>query len=80
MKYSLKCYYGMTVEEWETLFSSQKGACGICEKAVPLCVDHCHETGKIRGLLCRKCNSALGMLDDSICLARKAVLYLEKAL
>lgn len=76
-KYSLRHHYGMTLAEWDALFSKQRGACSICRRPRPLCVDHCHSSGKIRGLLCRKCNSALGMLDDSIELVRRAVKYLR---
>lgn len=73
--------YGMTLDEWKRLLLEQKGVCAICGKlGKPFCVDHCHRTGKIRGLLCRKCNTAIGQLNDSLELARLAVSYLEKNL
>ena len=71
--------YGIEVEEYEALKKQQEGKCGICETAKRvLFVDHCHDTSKIRGLLCQNCNTGIGMLQDSIKVLRKAVQYLEK--
>jgi len=77
--------YGMTVEEYDDLLARQDGHCGICEavdagadhKRLP--VDHDHATGRVRGLLCHRCNRALGLLGDDIDLLRKAIKYLEGA-
>lgn len=73
--------YGLTKEEYETLFDKQKGLCFICKKECSsgqnLSVDHCHKTGKVRGLLCKKCNTALGMLEDNIEYFQTAILYLK---
>jgi len=63
--YALRCAYNMTLEEWNAMVKKQKGKCAICkEKPVRksmtgpgLCVDHNHKTGKVRGLLCTRCNS-----------------------
>src|SRR5208282_6773282 len=62
----LKHYFGMTHEEYNKIFNLQQGKCKIC--GIPqnklnenLCVDHCHKSNKIRGLLCRKCNAGLGI-------------------
>lgn len=53
--------------------------CEICARADEvLCADHCHVTGKFRGWLCRKCNTALGMLGDSAIYAARALEYLSK--
>jgi Recombination endonuclease VII len=54
--------YGISREEYAALLARQGGVCAICGKPAEktLCVDHCHSTGKIRGLLCRKCNFGLG--------------------
>ena len=62
--------YGITLEQYKTLFVSQNNVCKICKhperskRYVYLCVDHCHKTGRIRGLLCNRCNRAIGLLDD----------------
>jgi hypothetical protein len=74
---------GMTVERYEAMLVKQDGGCSICKKTVNkngtrLCVDHDHETGLIRGLLCHDCNTSLGKLDDSLDLLYKAVEYLEE--
>ena len=73
--------YGLSKEEYEIMFNKQDGLCLICKKQCSsgqnLSVDHCHKTGKIRGLLCKKCNSALGMLDDNIKYFQAAILYLK---
>jgi hypothetical protein len=74
-----KYYYGMSQEDYDRLVARQGGACAICGKrpAKALCVDHCHATGKIRGLLCRKCNLGIGHLDDSPSVMRAAIAYLS---
>ncbi len=73
--------YGLTEEQLIALEDSHQGLCGICNRPCPannnLSIDHCHETGKVRGLLCRRCNSGLGMFDDSPEFLRLAALYLE---
>ena len=51
--------------------------CWICGSTGRLCIDHCHESGKARGLLCTKCNSAIGMFDDDIERMKRAMQYLE---
>lgn len=65
-KNSLK-KYGLTLEDYENLFNSQDGRCAICymkQENELLCVDHCHRTSRVRGLLCRQCNRALGLFRD----------------
>jgi hypothetical protein len=49
----------------------------ICGATKHICIDHCHETGAVRGLLCRSCNLGLGMLGDNLIGLRFAVKYLE---
>lgn len=72
--------YGVSPEAFQLMLLLQKSACGICkepflEKAPH--VDHCHKTGEVRGLLCRRCNVALGLFKDSPELLRGALEYLE---
>lgn len=67
-KAKLKKYYGISLDEYDKMLANQNGVCAVCSKEHtrrPLNVDHCHSTGKIRGLLCDKCNMALGLLEDS---------------
>lgn len=82
----LKYTFGMTVEQYDAMVLIQKNTCAICGKpevsatrrtSSRLTVDHDHRTGKIRALLCRKCNSMLGMADDNPVRLRKAAVYLE---
>lgn len=75
-KSDLKRRYGITVERYDELLAAQGGACAICKKThtrhgsrgtpIPLVVDHCHETGAIRGLLCHTCNRGIGYLGDTL--------------
>lgn len=63
----IKYRYGITREEWETRFEAQNGTCAICDQPCStghrLVVDHNHETGQVRGLLCKACNFQLGVLE-----------------
>lgn len=73
--------YGITTAEHATILERQGGRCAICAKAQKerLVVDHCHNSKKVRGLLCKRCNSGLGFLGDSIDGLRAAAAYLERA-
>jgi hypothetical protein len=73
--------YGLTIKKYEALVEKADGKCAICQK-IPkqsLSVDHCHKTGRVRGLLCRRCNSAIGFLEDNINLVSSALGYLKWA-
>jgi hypothetical protein len=70
--------YGLTPEDVEEMLAAQGGLCAICEEAEAVHVDHCHDTGRIRGLLCFRCNAALGQFDDVPSRLRKAAEYLER--
>lgn len=78
--------YGITIEEYERLLKEQNGLCKICKqpesqimrgKQKSLAVDHNHETGEIRGLLCGKCNSGIGMFRENTLLLSEAIKYLN---
>lgn len=86
LRFRLKHGFGMTVEQYRALGESQDWQCWICGCPPPtkgryrrLSVDHSHITGNVRGLLCVKCNSALGLLGDSVIRLEKAVEYLNKS-
>ena len=83
--------YGITKKEYDTLFKKQKGVCKICNKEensytrrgnkiTKLFVDHNHNTGKVRGLLCSDCNKGLGNFKDNINSLKKTINYLRKNL
>ena len=84
----LKNLYGLTKNQLDFMHEQQEGVCAICDTPLSLIsgktkkgkahVDHCHKTGKVRGLLCTKCNTLLGMADDNIATLKKAISYLEK--
>lgn len=72
--------FGLTPETYEELQQKQNGVCAICEKQETnkrLAVDHCHNKGYIRGLLCAKCNQALGLFSDDTKILNKAIEYLS---
>ncbi len=72
--------YGLTTEQWYAMLSAQGGTCAICgqpPKRKQLCVDHCHETGRIRSLLCHSCNGGLGYFKDKPELLARAIAYLD---
>ena len=71
--------YGISPEQYADLMRGHEGACAICLKQVSLMVDHDHETGQVRGLLCRKCNLALGYLEDNMERINRAFTYLERS-
>ncbi|MGW4225581.1 endonuclease VII domain-containing protein [Streptomyces bauhiniae] len=73
----LKRQYGITEAERDAMIASQRGLCVICLDAPAVHVDHCHKTGRVRGVLCFNCNSGLGLLRDDPDTARRAAAYLE---
>lgn len=77
----LRSQYRLSISEFETMLSEQGGGCAICgDRSRPFCVDHCHRLGMVRGVLCRRCNTGIGMLQDSATLVLKAHEYLKKHL
>ncbi|MEU5538246.1 endonuclease VII domain-containing protein [Streptomyces sp. NPDC020362] len=73
----LKRKYGLAEAERDGLIASQEGVCCICLAAPPAHVDHCHETGRVRGVLCFSCNAALGQFKDQPEAIRRAAAYVE---
>jgi Recombination endonuclease VII len=80
--------YGITYEDYCVLYNKQEGNCCICRVNHPLSskifteilnVDHSHITGKVRGLLCHKCNKALGLLNDDPTVLQNAINYLKES-
>lgn len=75
--------YGITVEIYNALLLEQNNSCATCLRAAKeftkrLAVDHCHTTGKVRGLLCSQCNTALGKYRDDIETMERAITYLKR--
>lgn len=75
--------YGLTKAEFDLLLEQQGGVCAICAgpRSGPgkrFHVDHCHDTGQVRGLLCGNCNTAIGLLGDDPERAEKAAAYLRR--
>jgi len=70
--------FKLTVEKWLTVFTFQGGCCAICgNKLIKANTDHDHKTGEVRGLLCARCNRALGRFADRLDLLEAAVRYLK---
>ena len=83
--YKLQQKYGISQQQWEQMLSDQHEACAIC--AIPfkdgpyngrICVDHCHKTNRVRGLLCVDCNHGLGKFKDDSARLRQAADYLDR--
>ena len=75
--------YGLQKGRYQRIFNLQKGCCAICKTNNPapkktFCVDHCHKTGKVRGLLCLRCNTILGHAKDNIETLKNAIDFLSK--
>jgi hypothetical protein len=77
---SLKRRYGISLEDYARLLARQGVVCAIClrQPAERLCIDHCHATAQVRGLLCRTCNAGLGFYRDDAALMMAAAAYLRK--
>jgi hypothetical protein len=86
--FKLKKAYGITLDQYNELLSSQNHKCAICYtesnrkyrgKIKAFAVDHCHTTGTIRGLLCNDCNTGIGLLKDNVIFLESAINYLNKS-
>jgi hypothetical protein len=71
--------YGLTLEEAMHMYRVHNGCCHVCQKAKPLHIDHCHETGYVRGMLCVACNTSIGKLGDCAEGVKRALRYLQMA-
>lgn len=75
--WKLKNEYGITLCEYEAMLEQQNGLCAICQNRMDkVCIDHCHTSGKVRGLLCDNCNKAIGLLKDNPYVVKGARDYL----
>lgn len=74
--------YGITADEYQRIYEYQHGCCALCRRATGatrrLAVDHCHSTGRVRGLLCKYCNRLLGFARDSVAFFQRCAAYLER--
>ncbi len=70
--------YNLTKEEYEQLLIDNGEKCQICDSKVKLCIDHSHETNRVRGILCNACNTAIGLLGENTSNMLKAIEYLNK--
>ena len=79
----IKKTYDITWEDYEAMYDKQRGCCAICKSRISssrtqkLYVDHCHQTLRVRGLLCGNCNNGLGQFKDSPRLLQRAINYLS---
>lgn len=78
--YTRKKKYGISKEDFFEMLDNQKNKCGICYKAIDesAAVDHCHTSNKVRGLLCRNCNSGIGLFEDNVDYLSNAISYINK--
>ncbi len=80
-KWCIKNTYGLTLKQYDQMLDAQDGTCKICNKVNRdgrrLYIDHNHETNEVRGLLCHKCNSLLGFVNDDIYILSKIIDYLK---
>lgn len=79
----LKGVYGMPLGSYDTMLAAQNGKCALCAEAEKssrgdLHVDHCHETGRVRGLLCHHCNIGIGNFKHDVRLLEAAIAYLNR--
>lgn len=70
--------YGLKPEDVEEMKLNQDNKCIGCLEEKPLCIDHDHTTGKVRGLLCRQCNACIGLSGENLDVLKNLVTYLEQ--
>lgn len=84
-EYRIKSEYGITAHQFHEMIIEQENKCALCEKyfnhngtKTNFGIDHCHKTGKVRGLLCYQCNSAIGYVKESTTTLEKMIAYIKK--
>jgi len=85
-RFSLRWHYNITPEDWDQLFDKQGRKCRLCraeksgdKRGRGFHTDHCHTTGRVRGILCVKCNLMLGSARDNIAVLEAAIQYLKES-
>ena len=88
LRHRLKQDYGITMDAFNAMMKAQKGRCAICRKLPPngrkkgqwrrLCIDHCHNSLRVRGLLCQQCNVGIAMFQDNPALMLRAIDYIRR--
>lgn len=75
----LRYAYGMTLDDFDRLLARQRKKCAICRRtSFKPVVDHNHKTGKVRGILCPRCNCAIGFLSESPPIFKRALKYIQR--
>jgi hypothetical protein len=84
-EYDLVTQFGITSNDYEEMYQKQQGSCAICgttefnySRGKRPHIDHCHQTGRVRGLLCGHCNIGIGQFFDNVDLLQNAITYLQK--
>jgi len=83
---TLKYKYGITLQDFHNMVAAQNNLCYICSSeldfvtlgAKAACIDHCHTSGKVRKILCRNCNTALGHAKESVTILKRMIDYIEE--
>ena len=80
--YGLKKKYGLTIDQWDSLFEDQGRCCAICHTLEPggrygWQTDHCHSSGKVRGILCAHCNVVLGLVKEDVGTMQTMIEYVR---
>jgi hypothetical protein len=78
----IKRVYGLTPDQFDAMLTQQNNRCACCDRELETGqkrhIDHCHDTGRVRGILCRRCNVGLGMAEHNIERLRQMIAFLER--
>ena len=86
IRHRLKRRYGLSLSDYNEMLKEQNGVCWICKRPEtmrqggrlkPLAVDHCHESGVVRGLLCNRCNRVVGFVEEDISILQSSIDYIK---